>query len=183
MSVTLIERPAAIESSIAPSPGTVAGIFTKRFGRSTSSVRSFACSKVASRSYARSGSTSSETNPSTPSVRSQTGRRRSHARLMSSTASAKKTSLVSSERSSSSRSCSSYQSPVDSAFSKIVGFDVTTDDRVLVDEPLQLAGLEHLARQRVDPDADAVLGQLVQSAARHTPTLPPRRRTAVEWRA
>ena len=46
MSVTLIERPAAIESSIAPSPGIVAGIFTKRFGRSTSSWSRVACSNV-----------------------------------------------------------------------------------------------------------------------------------------
>src|SRR5688572_15241632 len=44
---------------------------------------------------------------------------------MSSTASAKKTSRVSSRRSSSARSCASYQSPVDMAFSKIVGLDVT----------------------------------------------------------
>src|SRR5262245_34683159 len=60
-----------------------------------------------------------------PFVRSHTGRMRSQARLMSSIASAKKTSFVSSRRSSSARSCSSYQSPVESAFWKIVGFEVT----------------------------------------------------------
>ena len=45
------------------------------------------------------------------------------------------------------------------------------DYRVFVDEPLQLTRLEQLARQRVDPDTDAVLRQLVQSAARHMATL------------
>jgi hypothetical protein len=37
------------------------------------------------------------------------------------------------------------------------------DDGVLVHEPLQLAGLEHLPGQRVDPDGHAVLGELMQS--------------------
>ena len=57
----LIERPAAIESSIAPIPGSVPGILTNRFGLSIVSCSSFACSNVASRSYARFGSTSIET--------------------------------------------------------------------------------------------------------------------------
>ena len=61
ISVTLIERPRAMHSSIAPRPGSVAGIFTNRFGRSTHSCRRSACSIVAVWSYARSGSTSSET--------------------------------------------------------------------------------------------------------------------------
>jgi hypothetical protein len=42
MSVTLIARPAAMQSSIAPSPGSVPGIFTYRFGRSPSSCRRIA---------------------------------------------------------------------------------------------------------------------------------------------
>ena len=40
----------AMQSSIAPRPGLVAGIFTWRFGRSTSWCKRIACSKVASRS-------------------------------------------------------------------------------------------------------------------------------------
>src|SRR5215207_2750450 len=75
----------AMHSSIAPSPGSVAGIFTNRFGLSTHSCSIRACSIVASRSYARSGSTSSETYPSCPLPPSQTGRKRSHASLMSAT--------------------------------------------------------------------------------------------------
>ncbi len=37
-----------------------------------------------------------------------------------------------------------------------------SDDGVLLHQPGELAGLEHLAREGVDPDADAVLAQLVQ---------------------
>ena len=55
------------------------------------------------------------------------------------------------------------------------------DDGVLLDEALQLARFEHLARERVDPDADSVLGKLVQPAACHTSTLAVRG-TTVEWR-
>ena len=37
------------------------------------------------------------------------------------------------------------------------------DDGVLVDHSLQLAGLEPLARERVDPDALTVFGELMKS--------------------
>ena len=55
-------------------------------------VESLAISTVFDVSYASSGETSSETQPSTPSVTSWTGRKRSAARLMSSIASSKKRS-------------------------------------------------------------------------------------------
>ena len=45
------------------------------------------------------------------------------------------------------------------------------DNGVLLDQPLELAGLEHLAREGVDPDADSALRKLVQPAARHASTL------------
>jgi hypothetical protein len=48
ISVTLIDLPCAIMSSIAGRPGFVAGIFTYRFGRSTSSCRRFASANVPS---------------------------------------------------------------------------------------------------------------------------------------
>ena len=48
MSVTLIERPLAITSSIAASPGFVAGILTIRLGRSTASWMRIASRNVAS---------------------------------------------------------------------------------------------------------------------------------------
>ena len=73
ISVTLTGMPAAIVSSIAGRPAGVAGIFTSRFGRSTSACRRLASSIVASVSYARFGSTSSETQPSLPSPSSQIG--------------------------------------------------------------------------------------------------------------
>ena len=39
--------------------------------------------------------------------------------------------------------------------------------RVLANQPLELAALEHLARERVDPDALAQLRQLLQPSLRH----------------
>ena len=42
----LIDVPCAVQSSIAGSPGIVAGIFTIRFGRSTSFAIQRACSNV-----------------------------------------------------------------------------------------------------------------------------------------
>jgi hypothetical protein len=49
------------------------------------------------------------------------------------------------------------------------------DHCILVHESGEMAGLEHLSRKRIDPDADAVLRKLMQAATRHSPTLPPRR--------
>ena len=57
----LIDVPFAVQSSIAGRPGIVAGIFTNRFGRSTSFAIQRACSNVASVSYAMPGSTSIDT--------------------------------------------------------------------------------------------------------------------------
>ena len=61
MSVMLIERPRAIISSMAGSPGSVAGILTNRFGRSIRSWRRWASAIVPSVSKASVGSTSIET--------------------------------------------------------------------------------------------------------------------------
>jgi len=61
ISVTLMLLPCAIASSIAPSPGFVAGIFTYRFGLSIQACSRIISSNVPSRSYARVGSTSQET--------------------------------------------------------------------------------------------------------------------------
>ena len=46
------------------------------------------------------------------------------------------------------------------------------DDGVLLHEARQLARLEHLSRERVDPDADTVRGELVQATLCHVPRLP-----------
>ena len=46
------------------------------------------------------------------------------------------------------------------------------DDGVLLHEPRELARFEHLARERVDPDADAVFRELVQSTPSHSGRLP-----------
>ena len=123
MSVTWMGMPAAIDSSIAFSPGSVAGILMKTFGRSTILLRRRASSIVFSVSKAMFGSTSSDTQPSRPS--SHRGRRMSQAFLTSVTASSKKTALSSSSRSMTSRICSSYESPEANAFWKIDGLLVT----------------------------------------------------------
>ena len=121
----LIDVPCAVQSSIAGSPGSVAGIFTIRFGRSTSFAIQRAWANVFSVSYAIPGSTSIETKPSAPSVASNAGLSTSHASRMSSSARVKKISDASSVLPSSSVICSSYASPSESAFWKIDGFDVT----------------------------------------------------------
>ncbi len=89
-SVTLIGTPAKMASSMAGRPSFVPGILMKRFLRAARPERSFAAASVLFVSYASSGETSSDTQPSTPSVRSWTGRKRSAARVRSSSASSKK---------------------------------------------------------------------------------------------
>ena len=100
---------------------------------------------------------------------------------MSSIASAKKTSFVSSERFE--LGSKLLVVPVSGRERLLedrrIGGDA--DDGVLLDQPLQLARLEHLARERVDPDADSVLRELVQ------PDCAPRVNvsgsgTTIEWR-
>ena len=99
ISVTLIGIPAAIESSIAFSPGSVAGILMNTFGRSTILLSRRASSIVFSVSEAMFGSTSSDTQPSRPLPSSQVGRRMSQAFWTSVTATRKKTSRSSSSSS------------------------------------------------------------------------------------
>ena len=82
--------PAKIASSIAGSPSFVPGILMKRFRRFARAKSSLAAARVLAVSCARSGDTSSETQPSTVFVRSQIGRKTSAARVMSSSARSKK---------------------------------------------------------------------------------------------
>ena len=70
MRVTLTLIPSARVAVIAGSPSTVAGILMSTLGRSTAACRAWAWSTVAEVSRASRGSTSIETLPSTPSVRS-----------------------------------------------------------------------------------------------------------------
>ena len=82
--------PAKIASSMAGSPSCVPGILMNRFGRAAFAKRSLAAAMVLAVSWASSGDTSRETQPSTPSVRSQIGRKTSAARRRSSSAISKK---------------------------------------------------------------------------------------------
>ena len=83
ISVMLMLRPSAIICSIGPSPSAVAGIFTIRFRRAIRSCRSRAAASVPAPSWARSGSTSTLTYPSTPSDASYTESNTSQAPWMS----------------------------------------------------------------------------------------------------
>ena len=86
-SVTFTGTPAKMASSIAGSPSGVPGIFTNRFGRSACLWICNASVIVPAVSLASSGDTSIDTQPSTPAVRSNSGRNRSAARRRSSSAS------------------------------------------------------------------------------------------------
>src|SRR4051812_12572197 len=149
--------PAAIESSIAFRPGSVAGILMNTFGRSTILLSRRACSIVFSVSKAMLGSTSSETHPSRPS--SHRGRRMSQAFWTSVTASSKKTSVSSSSRSITSRICSSYESPESNAFWKIDGLLVTpttASSRISrSSSPLSIISRERESIQTLWPRSDS----------------------------
>ena len=66
--VTLIGTPAKIASSIAGIPSLVPGILMKRLGRPARAWSSLAAARVSAVSCAKSGETSSDTQPSTPLV-------------------------------------------------------------------------------------------------------------------
>ena len=67
INVTFTLMPAASVAVIAGSPSRVAGILIITFGRASRSHNSCACAIVPSVSWARSGDTSTDTNPSAPS--------------------------------------------------------------------------------------------------------------------
>ena len=69
-SVTLIGTPAKIASSMAGNPSLVPGILMNRLGRPARAYSSLAAAMVLAVSWASSGETSSDTQPSTPLVRS-----------------------------------------------------------------------------------------------------------------
>ena len=69
-SVTLVGTPAKIASSMAGRPSGVPGILIKTLGRRACACRSLAAAIVDLVSCASKGETSSETQPSTPQVRS-----------------------------------------------------------------------------------------------------------------
>ena len=150
MSVTLIERPAAIESSIAPSPGTVAGIFTNRLGvdELVEQLRLLE-GRVP---LVREVGIDLERDEPVDAVGPVPHRAQKVARALD---------VLDGEREEDllrvvgpvelRRSCSSYQSPVDSAFSKIVGFEVTPTTASSSISRCELARLEHLAARANRP--------------------------------
>ena len=86
MSVTLMLRPSPTSVRMARTPSAVAGTLTYRLGSAMRSCRSRAEATVPASSRARSGATSRDTNPSTPSLSSCTGRRMASAASMSDSA-------------------------------------------------------------------------------------------------
>src|SRR6266404_1954477 len=124
-SVTLTGMPAKIASSMAGSPSFVPGILMRRLGRKARACRDLAAAMVLWVSYARSGETSSETQPSTPRVRSQVERNRSAARVTSSSASSKNSSSPDLPSLIFLRMAASYAVLFLIAWSKMVGFEVS----------------------------------------------------------
>ena len=110
-------------------------------------------------SWARSGDTSSDTHPSTPSVFSQIGRNRSAARVMSASASSKNSASLDVD-------CSTLRR-MDGVIRRAVLDRVVEDRRIrresrhreLVDVVLERAGCQQVACDVIEPDA---LAQIVE---------------------
>ena len=92
-----------------------------KFGRPARSNNSLTAETVRAVSWASSGETSSETQPSTPLVRSWVGRNKSAARVISSSASSRNSGSTVSPSRSFSRIAGSYAVLFLMAWSKIVG--------------------------------------------------------------
>ena len=160
-SVTLTGTPAKIASSMAGSPSAVPGILMKRLGLPARLWRSTAAARVLFVSWARSGETSSDTQPSTPSVRAKTGWNRSAARVRSASASGKN------------RSSPDLAADADRRIVLVVHgavLDRIVEDRrvrreprhrELVDVALQRAAVQQLAGDVVEPQALAEIVELL----------------------
>jgi hypothetical protein len=110
---------------MACSPSSVPGIFTNTFGRAALRWSSFAWVTVAAPSWASSGETSIDTNPSKPAVRWWTGAKTSAARTMSCRASSKSSSSPERPARASLPISASYAPVREMAPSRIVGFEVS----------------------------------------------------------
>ena len=159
-SVTLIGTPAKIASSIAGSPSLVPGILMKRFGLPARACRSLATASVVLVSCASSGDTSSDTQPSTPRVRSKTGRNRSAARVTSSSASSKNSASPDLPR----LEFAANRGVVVAAVLDRVVEDgrirCQSRDRKVADVMLERAAFEQVARDVVEPEALADVMEL-----------------------
>lgn len=93
--VTLIGTPLKIDCSMAGRPLGVPGILMNRLGRAARACSRAAAWMVPAVSFARSGETSSDTQPSSPPLASKVDRNRSAASVTSSSASSKKMSSLS----------------------------------------------------------------------------------------
>jgi hypothetical protein len=123
--VTFTGTPATIASSMARTPSRVPGILINKFGRRARSNNSLAAETVQAVSWANSGETSNETQPSTLLVPSWVGRKKPAARVTSSSASSRKSGSTDSPSRSFSRIGASYSLLFLMTWSKIVGFEVS----------------------------------------------------------
>ena len=152
--------PSPITLAMAGMPASVAGILIRTFGRSTILCSSIACATVASVSCARRGSTSMDTRPSTPFDASNCG-----ARIV-----ARSTHVVGGHR-------GDGGVDIGAALCELTDLSVVrrslgqcrledrrvgrdTHDRLRVDEVLQVAGLDAIPREVVEPDGNACSGEL-----------------------
>ena len=146
----------------------MAGILISRFGRSTSACRRAASAIVPSVSWARFGSTSSETQPSLPLPSSHTGRRTSQAFA----------DVVARERDEDLlRLGLGGRELADLVVVRVALGDRALEDRgvgghaddAVANEAGEVALVDELARQVVDPDALALLGELLQGGHAGSP--------------
>ena len=123
--VTLTLMPLAMVAVIAGRPARVAGILIMTFGLPIDVQSRSASAAVASVSFASSGETSMETRPSYPFDSAYTSAKMSAALPTSAVVIAKIASATFLPSATSSRTCSSYASPLASADAKMVGLVVT----------------------------------------------------------
>ena len=153
--------PAKIASSMAGSPCFVPGILISKFVLPALAKSSFAAARVRAVSYARRGETSSETQPSTPLVRSWTGRNRSAARVRSSSARSKNSA---SPRLALPKLCTAIferRSPRH-VLDRVIensGIRSQSGYRKFVDVSFERSAIEQSARDVIEPDA---LSQIVK---------------------
>ncbi len=152
-SVTLIGMPWKMHSSIAVVPALVPGILMNRLLMSAMACRAFTSRIVPAESSTRSGETSSDAQPSTPSVRSWAGQNSSAARCRSSQGDLEEEALAGEAPR---RGIADGFVVVLALLDRLVedrGVRGEPCDRVLVDVPLHCSIVQHPAGDVVQPEA------------------------------
>src|SRR5262249_9985810 len=155
--------PAKITASIAGRPSGVPGILMKRLGLPPRRCRSVAAATVLSVSWARSGDTSSDTHPSTPSVLAKVGRNSSAARGTAAKAQSKNRSSSDFAEAAFSRNVLVIACAVLDRVIEDGGIRGEPCHRELIDIALERTGIQQLAGDVVEPE---VLAHVVELSGR-----------------